>query len=86
MSSKSVLAEKFHSSIKVMLGLDNFQKMKFKIFLTWQPFLVISVIVPQCLYHLPSVPRSRTEDEGGPLGAGFKPPQVAVVKSHGGER
>jgi len=36
--------------------------------------------------HLHSVPRSLAEDERRPLGAGFKPPQSAVAKSHGGER
>ena len=44
-----------------------------------------------CKYVGDSAPRGCTEDEGmAPrsrlTGAGFKAPQAAVVKSHGGER
>ena len=42
---KGVLDQKIHPSIKVRVSSDNFPKIKFRIFLTWRPVLVISVIV-----------------------------------------
>jgi hypothetical protein len=43
------------------------------------------------IYHLHSAPRSRAEDEGGPLGAGLQEQasnhlKLLWLKSHGGER
>ncbi len=53
--------------------------------------IIVSVLLPELGLHLLSAPRSCTGDEGlAPrsrlAGAGFKTPQAAVVKSHGGER
>ena len=57
---------------------------------TWT-LLQISQVRLICEYVGVSAPRGCTEDEGmAPrsrlTGAGFKAPQAAVVKSHGGER
>ena len=40
--------------------------------MTWQPVFMISQIWARLEYHLRSAPRSRAEDEGGPLGAGLQ--------------
>ena len=54
------------------MGVNNFPKIKFRIILTWQPVFMISQVWARLEYHLRSVPRSRAEDEGGPLGVGLQ--------------